>query len=314
MHLSWRRTAAHVAVAAALLVSPGGVDAQAPAPTPEPGQPTPDASAQARELFLRGQSAYSQGDYDTAIESWRAAFELDARPLILYNLSQAYERAGLVAEATQTLERYLELTPGTDPNIATARNRLASLRERLARTGILVQDAPTGAEIFVDDVSWGLAPRPDPIQLEPGSHRVRLTLEGYSDFELAISVPAGQTITVTAEMQEAGGGGGSRVPSIVMMGAGGGLVVTAAILGGLALGTAKDSEFSTGSDADRAQTLALTSDILGAVGLAAAAGGLVWFLVAGGDDDGSESADLRRFRAVPVVGRDLVGLDATVQF
>ena len=51
------------------------------------------ASAQeARELFTQGQAAYETGDYETAVSSWERAYELDPRPLLQYNLAQAYER------------------------------------------------------------------------------------------------------------------------------------------------------------------------------------------------------------------------------
>lgn len=316
MTLSRLRVLALAALLAQTLAAPRAASAQEQAPS--------TASSEARERFLRGQSAYSQGDYDAAIEEWRAAYDLDARPLILYNLSQAYERSGAIAEAVETLELYLSTTSGEDPNVPTARNRLASMRARLRRTGIVVQDAPAGAEIFVDDRSWGLAPRPDPIAVEPGRHRVRLALEGYGDFEMAISVPAGQAISVSAEMEPLGGAvvqadeeeeGPSRTGGIILIGAGGGLVVTAAVLGGLAYSGAKDAEFSSGGDADRATTLALTSDVLGGVGIAAAAGGLVWWLVARpGDDDSTASTEARRWAAAPIIGPGAVGIDAAVAF
>ncbi len=310
MKLSWLRALVVAAVLVQVFAAPAGVSAQEQTPS--------SPSAEAREHFLRGQSAYSQGDYDTAVAEWRAAYELDARPLILYNLSQAYERSGAITEAVDALERYLSTTEGEDPNVATARNRLASLRERLGRTGIVIHDAPDGAEIFVDDRSWGRAPRPDPIAVEPGTHRVRLVLEGYNDFELSMTVPAGQAIAVAAEMEPVAAAAAeapSQTPAIVLMAGGGALVVTAAILGPLAMSRAKDADFSTGSDADKAHSMALAADVLGAVGIAAAAGGFVWWLVTRpGDEDATASAQARRWTASPIVGRGTVGVGATVSF
>jgi len=163
---------------ALLAASPTSAQRSPRAPAAEPAPAPSAASVEAHERFTRGHTAYQQGDYDLAIQEWRAAYELDARPLILYNLSQAYERAGMIAEAVDVLQRYIETAPGDDPNLDTARARLASLRTRLQRTAVRIVNAPEGAEIFVDEQAWGRTPRPDPIPVSPGNHRVVLRLEG----------------------------------------------------------------------------------------------------------------------------------------
>jgi tetratricopeptide (TPR) repeat protein len=108
----------------------------------------------ARERFILGQKAYQEGDYDRAIAEWKAAYELDARSRILYNLSQAYERAGRLAEAVESLDEFLARIDDGDPVRETAIARLAAMRERLRRTGLQILDAPAGAEIFVNGESW----------------------------------------------------------------------------------------------------------------------------------------------------------------
>jgi len=99
----------------------------------------------ARERFLRGQTAYQEGKYDLAIEEWNAAYALDPRSRILFNLSQAYERAGKLADAVATLEQFLERIDEGDPVRETAIARLSTMRERLRRTGLRIVDAPSGA-------------------------------------------------------------------------------------------------------------------------------------------------------------------------
>ena len=101
----------------------------------------------ARELFMRGQVAYSQGDYETSLELWRQAYALDPRPLLQWNISQACERLGQLQEAADALELYLAGADPSDEHQADARARLAALRERLASTGILLRGGPDGAVI-----------------------------------------------------------------------------------------------------------------------------------------------------------------------
>ncbi|MFW6049810.1 MAG: PEGA domain-containing protein [Myxococcota bacterium] len=280
----------------------------------------PAASDGAREKFLEGQRAYQQGDYETAIARWSEAYELDPRPLILYNLSQAHERYGQLPEAAAALEKYLAEADAHDPNRETARARLASIRERLGRTGIRVADAPEGAEIFVDDASWGRAPRPDRIPLEPGSHRVVLKLEGYEDFRASVGVPAGQTVDVSAAMEpgvSAPASAEADAPGLgpwLVVGGGGALLLTGAITGGLALKKAGDAEFRDDGDADGAKTLGLLTDILLPVGAAAVAGGLLWYFLARPGDGGEEDSEGAEVSVEPWFGPQGGGADATVRF
>jgi hypothetical protein len=271
----------------------------------------------AREKFLRGQRAYQQGDYDQAIAEWRGAYELDARPLILYNLSQAHERAGNLPEAVEALDRYVDTADSSDPNHDVARARLSTLRERLARTSIQVVDAPEGAQILVDGKAWGRAPRPDPIPVDPGSHVVVVRLEGHRDFRATVGVPAGKSVEVRPEM-EAGAAGpadaktGPGIGPYILGGAGAALVIGAAITGGLALSKAKGSDTSDGSDADSARTLGRTADVLGIVGGAAIAGGIIWWILA--RRKGRDTEPESKVSVTPVFSPGGAGAGATVRF
>lgn len=279
-------------------------------------------AAGAREKFMKGQQAYQQGDYDVAIEAWKSAYDIDPRPLILYNLSQAYERYGMLPEAADALEKYLAEANAQDPNRDVARARLSALKERLGKTGILIKDAPEGAEIFVDGESRGRAPRTEPIPVSPGNHTVVLKLEGYQDFRGSVGVPAGQRIEVSAEMQaavpmaEAGveerkAGAGPYI----LAGVGAALVIGAGITGGLALGKAKDAESSDGDDADSAESMALVADIMGGVGGAAIAGGVIWWFVSGGFGDGGDAEEEEEAVSfAPTFGPGGAGASATVRF
>ena len=247
-----------------------------------------------RAEFQRGQTAYQQGDYDGAIAAWQRAYDADPQPLLLYNLSQAYERLGRLTEAVDALDRYLAGAAPDDRHQADARARVAALRERLARTGVVVRGAPDGAEISVDGQSWGRTPRPDAIRVEPGSHRVVVTLDGYEDFNSTVVVPAGQTVEVEAAMEASTTVPGTTTPGattsyvssgtssdggdvflpIALMGAGGALVITGSIVGVVALGTAQDAPSSEGDEADSARALALVSDLCLAAGVVAAGVGV----------------------------------------
>lgn len=243
-----------------------------------------------REEFLRGQQAYEQGDYDTAVREWTRSYELSQQPLILYNLSLCYERMGRLGDAVEYLDRFLAGAPADDPNMASARARIGALRARLESTGIQIRGGPDGASIFVDDQEWGRTPRPDPIRVTPGSHRVRITAEGYQDFTSTVVVSAAQVAEIDVEMQEAPSTAGavardsSPVPWIVL-GAGGVFVVVGGVLGFIALNKARDAPFDPSPQADSARTFALFADISLGLGIVGAGLGVLMLVLGGSDEE-----------------------------
>lgn len=166
---------------------------------------TSSASAQrevAQERFRRGEAAYQKGNYALAVSEWQAAYSADPRPRIQYNLYQAYERLGKLAEAAESLQLYLQTADPDDESYGDATARMASLQQRLQATGIRVVGGVEGAQISVDGTDWGRIPRPDRIPVNAGNHRVVIQLTGYQTFTSTVVVPAGQVVDVVAELAQ----------------------------------------------------------------------------------------------------------------
>lgn len=158
--------------------------------------PTTEAPADARRLFLEGDQAYRIGDYEAAVRAWQQGYALDPRPRFLYNLAQAYERLGSLPEAVTALDSYVHAITLDDPLYGEATARLASLRQRLASTGVRVVGGPGGSEIYIDEQAWGATPRPDRIPITPGNHQVSIRFASGGRYEVAIAVAAGQVVDV----------------------------------------------------------------------------------------------------------------------
>jgi len=277
------------------------------------------ASAQeARELFLQGQAAYETGDYDTAVSNWERAYEMDPRPLLQYNLAQAYERLGHLDRAVAAYRIYVENTPGDDPRAQNARARIASLEQRVGNTSILLTGGVEGAAILVDGEDRGRLPHPDPLRVEPGSHRVVVRAEGHEDFVSVVAVSAGQSVEVAVELvagvsgqaatTTSGGGGGISMVGVAVAAGGGAILIGGAITGGLALAAAGSAPSNEGPEADEARTLALVTDILLPVGAVAVAAGVVLMFVL--DDGGSGESAM----VVPMLGPDVAGAQVVGAF
>jgi tetratricopeptide (TPR) repeat protein len=190
---------------------------------------------EARERFELGRTFYEAGRFSQAAEEFAEAYRLSQRPQLLYNLYVAYRDAGKWPEATEALRGYLDKVPDA-PDRITLRARLKSMEEQVARQ----KESDARAE----------AERKRNEQAQPALEPQR-----------------------------------SVVPW-VLMGSGGALLVGSVITGVLAGGKASDLDDACENggklcpeaqrdDVKSLRTLAVTTDVLWALGAAVAVTGLV---------------------------------------
>jgi tetratricopeptide (TPR) repeat protein len=272
--------------------------------SPVAAQPLQEAKA----AFQEGQAAYDRGAYNGAVAQWQRSFELSQKVSLFYNIGLAYERMGKLEDAVAALERFVGGTQANDAYLDRGRARLALIRERIAQTGVVVACNEEGATILIDDRDVGRTPRPDRIALTPGSHRVIVRKDGFSDFRSDVALAAGEEITLEVALslestgptldeaallegpQEAPAGSTSVLGPVLTIG-GGVVAATGIVVGVVALGKAKDA--TSEGDADSARTLALVADVSMAVGLAAAAvGAYIWFIADGEPNPAAQSVGI----------------------
>jgi tetratricopeptide (TPR) repeat protein len=85
-------------------------------------------NAEARALFEAGRTAYDAGRFGSALDSFRRAYELSARPALLFNMGSAAERLRRDAEALDYYERYLRDVPSAE-NRELVQSRIEFLRD-----------------------------------------------------------------------------------------------------------------------------------------------------------------------------------------
>jgi tetratricopeptide (TPR) repeat protein len=83
----------------------------------------------ARELFQKGDVAYSEGRYEEAREAFQEAYDLSGRAQLLFNVSNALERLGRYQEAVDALDKYLASGKAKDKDVV--QKRLANLKKRV---------------------------------------------------------------------------------------------------------------------------------------------------------------------------------------
>jgi tetratricopeptide (TPR) repeat protein len=272
--------------------------------------------AEARALFQAGSVAFSEGRFTEALERYKRAFELSGRPEMHYNIAAAFDRAGLEAEALGAYERYLQSVPAA-ANRSFVEARIAVLRPRVEAARATAAGARGGdaaSDTSGRDPASGAASAPS----GAGAVGDDATADGAGGDADAPRSGADAASDAPAR-------GGSALPGILLLAGGGALGAAAVVTGVLALGAKSDldagcvqgvCDASLRGRADDMRTFALLTDILGGLGIAAAVGGVVYLVFAGGRaaENAATAPPLRRVVLAPAVGRGLAGLSLAASF
>jgi tetratricopeptide (TPR) repeat protein len=129
----------------------------------------------ARQRYAEGQELFRAGDYEAALEAFRAAYQAAPHPIPVKSQAECHERLGNLAEAVALFERYLEFRPDA-ADAQAIRARIDSLRGQLG--ALRVTSYPGGARVHVDGQLLRSA-TPLEVNVIPGPHTIRIELPGY---------------------------------------------------------------------------------------------------------------------------------------
>ena len=250
----------------------------------------------AKTHFKAAGSYYNQGKYEKALEEFKEAYRLMPLAEMIYNMAQCYERLGDLETSIAEYKKYIEEKPDAK-DLQAIRDKIESLKDRLAKTGIVIKISEEGATVFVDGSEVATSPVDDLIKVEPGDHELRVEKEGFQAFTMRFSVAAGlsQSLTINLtpaaeEKPDEGEGEIEPLPPVekkkgkmtgywVVYAVSGALLLAGGVTGVMALlevNKANDNACLTcetdkyNDHADAAETYAIVTDVLiptGAVGL-----------------------------------------------
>lgn len=148
---------------------------------------SPEAKFKAR--MNSGRAKYKVGDYEAAIEEFRAAFDIKAAPAALYNIAKSYENWGRWEEAADYYQQYLD----QDPNATDRANVEATIRQMQERIRdrykeLTIKTDPPGADIFIDDAKELQGQTNKTLKLEPGEHTLYITKNGYEPVKRVVTL------------------------------------------------------------------------------------------------------------------------------
>ena len=238
--------------------------------------------ATARELGNDGQAALDKKDYATAEDRFRRADALFHAPTLLLGYARAEAGLGKVVNASEAYNRIIRegVAPGAPAvfvsAVEAAKAEVGAVQARIASVTITVT-GPDSPAVTLDDQPVPVAALGVKRPVDPGTHTVKATADGWdpaqTKFSVADAAATNATLTMTktagapvvADRAGRGGhtrerqqrrlaGGRHRAPSVVRgstqrtiglvgMGVGGAGLVVGAITGVLAIG--KHSSLAT---------------------------------------------------------------------
>ncbi len=159
--------------------------------TKKVGVDTDSPEAQYKARINAGRKAYSAGQYEEAIEQFKAAFDIKATTGALFNIAKSYEKMARNEEAIDYYQQYIDLDPNAgdrkniEENIARLKRLIKARYQELS-----VNSDPPGAEIYMDDRNAGLQGQTNSrFKVTPGPHTLYLDLNGYEPIKKEFNMP-----------------------------------------------------------------------------------------------------------------------------
>ncbi len=236
-------------------------------------RPTADESEVAHNAYLLGKRKYDEADYPSALVYFKDAYKIDCtKHELLLILSNTFEREGDKPEAVNALEVYLKRVPNA-PDAEVQTKRIANLAAQISQQPKAGPAAPSPSPPTV--VGPPAERAPQAAHPKPSAHSVVPWLV----------VGGGGVLLVTGIVVLAVGAGKvSEVKSACPAPPGGDIGVCPA--------NSVFNQFSAQEQDKQGKALETVGVIVGGLGVAAIAGGLVWHFIEKPADREASSARL----------------------
>jgi hypothetical protein len=188
--------------------SAGAQPKASPAPAPAPAAAPPafpslsdTLAGQAKDDYETGRILVESGDYAGAVVKFRHAFDVAGDVRLLWNVATCEKYLRHYVQVLALVQRYLR---EGDARITAADREAAGAVLRTVRSLVgsvrLVVDEP-GAQVTVDDAPAGTTPLADPLLLDLGDRRIRVSKPGFKDQTVVQNVAGGSDATVSLALE-----------------------------------------------------------------------------------------------------------------
>lgn len=286
-----------VLAAAVSLVAARRADAKPPATSSV--TPPDDAEEQARALVRRGLAAFARGEPGAALADYQEASRLVPDANLPYRYAaEALVSLGRYEEAIASYEKYLAIRPDVS-DADSVRARIAEVKKKMSGE-VSIRSRPAGALVLVDDAEEPAGKTPvASLVLPRGPHTFLLRLDGHRDVRLQARLEGGTQVALEADLAPSPAPAPAeparprstwtrRSTGLVVGGIGAAVLGTGFVLDATWVGArvdafedarmnapAEDARVRQ-DEARTAQTIAVTTIVVGAVALAVGATLALW--------------------------------------
>jgi len=155
----------------------------------------------AKAKFQEGMALIKEENYPAALAAFEESYKLVPKPGLLYNIAMCQKALFRYVESIAAFEKYISaMGANIKPDMKlTAEQALSDMRKLVGT--ILIDEAPDGSEVFVDDRSIGRTPMKEALLADPGQHSIRVERDGYKPLRTEVNVASGATIAVRAKLR-----------------------------------------------------------------------------------------------------------------
>lgn len=192
-------------IAALATPFPGAAFAQA---EPVAGEESPKAplgeslTGMAKAEYEAGRILYADGDYANAIVKFQEAYETSKDPRLLWNIAVCEKNLRRYSRMLSTIRQYEREAAAilTADERAQAAEIIKTVEAFVSVLDLRISEE--GAEIFIDDESVGQTPLSEPLIVDVGTRRIRVTKPGFKTVHLTRDIAGGGTVQIDIELEE----------------------------------------------------------------------------------------------------------------
>lgn len=155
-----------------------------------------ELSVEARPAWDAARELYDAGDFRSAQVQFERTFQLSKNPRVLFNVGVCWKNLTHYALALRAWERELSFRDQLSPQeVAKVEGAVAAVRPFVST--LEVDATEPGATLTIDAIEIGQTPFVEPVPIDVGSRRVRLSKRDYVPIERNVEVVQGMPLTLT---------------------------------------------------------------------------------------------------------------------
>ena len=144
---------------------------------------------------------YLKAEYQAARDAYRTAFELGAKPWVLFNVAKCSENLNQIKRAIAEYEDYIRLEKESEAYehlINVAKKKIRTLPNRFAK--LQIDDIPKGATLRINGIVISNFKDKMPLALDPVSHEIELFAPGHHPLKKQLNLTKGTQVFLTGTL------------------------------------------------------------------------------------------------------------------